>query len=182
MKSNIKRFIIFFIILGAALSLSLEKTQIIEITDSQNHILKELYPENQEFTLSYIHSVLLTPADEIFTISEGSMKLVKTVYESFGVGLPYSQEKDSDFEIIDGKFILYRDRNFENIGMVISPIPQHKIKVNDMEYDLYEITGHEEMSIDIHTKEKYIVKIGNIIIPISISSLGNASVPYGTIE
>lgn len=176
MKNNIKRLIIFLIILGAALSLSLEKTQIIEITDRENHILKELYPENKEFTLSYIHSVLLTPADEIFTISEGNMKLEKTVYESFGVGLPYSQEEDSDFEIIDGKFILYRDRDFENIGMVISPIPQHKIVVNDIEYDLYEITGHEEMAINIHTREKYMVKIGNMMIP-----LGNVSVATGTI-
>lgn len=167
MKKHIKRLVIFLIILGAALSLSLEKTEIIEITDRNNHILKELYPKNKEFTLSYIHSVLLTPADEIFTISNGSMKLEKTVYESFGVGLPYTQEKDSDFEIIDGKFILYRDREFDNIGMVISPIPEHKIKVNDIEYDLFEITGREEMAINIHTNEKYIFKLGTkaVILP-----------------
>lgn len=181
MNKHIKRLIIFLIILGTVLSLSLEKIEIIEITDRENNILMELYPENNEFTLSYIHSVLLTPADEIFTISDGSIKLVKTIYESFGVGLPYTQEKDSDFEIIDGKFILYRDRVFDNIGMVISPIPKHKIIVNDIVYDLYEITGHEEMAIDIHTKEKHILKIGKKSLPLDFHSLGNSTVVPGTV-
>lgn len=181
MNKNIKRLIIFLIILGTVLSLSLEKIEIIEITDREDNILKELYPENKEFTLSYIHSVLLTPADEIFTISQGSITLVKTVYESFGVGLPYYQENDKDFEIIDGKFILYRDRVFNNIGMIISPIPKHKITVNNIDYDLYEMTGQEEMSIDIHTKEKYILRIGNTILPLDFHSLGNSTVKPGTV-
>lgn len=179
MEKNIKRLIIFLIILGTVLSLSLEKIKMIEITDREDNILKELYPENNEFTLSYIHSVLLTPADEIFTISNGSMKLIKTVYESFGVGLPCTQEKDSDFEIIDGKFILYRDRVFDNIGMVISPIPKHKITVNNIDYDLYEITGHEELAINIHTKEKYILRFGNKILPLAFNSLGNHAITPG---
>jgi hypothetical protein len=118
--------------------------------------------EDDAFILGYTHSVLLTPAEEYFTVNEDkALILQKTVYESFGVGLPYEQENDSDFEIVDGKFILYLEREFKEINMVISPIPDHWIGVGNRKYELVDIATDEGAKILIHVEKRQILKLGD---------------------
>jgi hypothetical protein len=109
------------------------------------------------FELGYTHSVLLTPVDEFFTINENNdLILQKTIYESFGVGLPYEQMEDADFEIVDGKFILYLNRQFNTLNMVISPIPKHSITVNGETKYISALFGDSDEESRNNT---YIIKI-----------------------
>lgn len=136
---------------------------IIEVDESE--IYKEFICDNNEFILAYTHSVLLTPVEEYFVIKENNkLMLRKTIYESFGVGLPYEQENDDDFEIIGDKFILNCSEEYSEINMIISPIPNHEIIINGKVYNLFEIINEEIKSIRIHSEEKKIIKIGNKII------------------
>lgn len=109
----------------------IEERTVLVIEDQKTGEKHLFYPMDSLFALGYTHSVLLTPVDEFFTINENNdLVLQKTIYESFGVGLPYEQLEDTDFEIVDGKFILYVNRQFETLNMIISPIPKHSITVN----------------------------------------------------
>ncbi len=141
---------VIIMLLGLTLLMTLVLTglherTIVVVEDQKTGESKMLFPDSNHFELGYIHSVLLTPVDEFFEITEDNkLILQKTVYESFGVGLPYEQEKDSDFEIIDGKFILYLKRNFDVVNMIISPIPKHTITVNG---DVHNILDLFESSV-----------------------------------
>ncbi|OJV64428.1 MAG: hypothetical protein BGO41_12475 [Clostridiales bacterium 38-18] len=107
-----------------------ERTVII-IEDIKTGEQRDFFPKDDQFILGYTHSVLLTPVEEYFEVDKNNnLILQKTIYESFGVGLPYEQDTDADFEIVDGKFILYLNRTFEQVNMIASPIPKHLIKVN----------------------------------------------------
>ncbi|MDW7660809.1 MAG: DUF1850 domain-containing protein [Bacillota bacterium] len=140
----------------------LQDRTVLVIEEQSSGLQHELYPLDDQFVLSYIHSVLLTPVDEHFIITEdNALILQKTVYESFGVGLPYEQINDADFEIIDGKFILYLERQFESLNMIISPIPKHSITVNGETFQFNEMLEIKDQSIKIYIIEKKVFKIGN---------------------
>lgn len=133
-----------------------EKTVLIveEQKTGEKHMF---YPTDGLFELGYTHSVLLTPVDEFFLINEeNDLILQKTIYESFGVGLPYEQLEDADFEIVDGKFILYLDRHFDTINMVISPIPKHTITVNGETKYFTELFSEERIIVGSEAYEKII--------------------------
>ncbi len=135
---------------------------ILIIEDEKSEIYKEFICNNNEFILSYTHSVLLTPVEEYFIIGENNkLMLRKTIYESFGVGLPYEQQKDEDFEIIGEKFMLTCSEEFSEINMIISPIPNHEIIINGNVYNLFEMINEEIKSIKIYSKQKKILKIWN---------------------
>ncbi|MBN2286637.1 MAG: DUF1850 domain-containing protein [Tissierellales bacterium] len=161
LKNNFLRFTISIIILGAVLVLPSLKTDVLMVVNGEGKLLLQDSLQNDSFVLGYKHSVLLTPVEEFFKISEGKLQLFKTIYESFGVGLPCTQEQDSDFEIKDGKFIYFIEREFEEISLYISQIPQHTLIIDGKTYDLFELLHKAEGSLTIYTVEKYVIKIGN---------------------
>ena len=152
-----------FVILVLIMALCISKEEILVVkdldTDTSTNLL--LLPD-RSFVLGYTHSVLLTPAEEYFVIGKNhKLLLQKTIYESFGVGLPYLQENDWEFEIKDGKFILYIDREFEEINMVISAIPDHWIGIGESRFNLVDIITSPEDKIKIFAKEAWVFKLGS---------------------
>lgn len=140
----------------------LQDQTVLVIEEEASGLVHEYYPKEDEFVLSYVHSVLLTPVDEYFIITnDNALILQKTVYESFGVGLPYEQINDAAFEIVDGKFILYLEREFKSIHMIISPIPKHSITVNGETFEFNDMLALDEQFIKIYTYDKKVFKIGN---------------------
>lgn len=162
-KSKIIYISILILITLIIINLTIIHTaNILIIQDEKSEIYKEFICNNNEFILSYTHSVLLTPVEEYFIIGENNkLMLRKTIYESFGVGLPYEQQKDEDFEIIGEKFILTCSEEFSEINMIISPIPNHEIIINGNVYNLFEMINEEIKSIKIYSKQKKILKIWN---------------------
>ncbi len=156
-------------ILGLTLLLTLVLTglherMIVVVEDQKSGETKMLFPDTNHFELGYIHSVLLTPVDEFFEITDDNeLILQKTIYESFGVGLPYEQLNDADFEIVEGKFILKIKREFDIINMIVSPIPKHTITINgETQYilDLFDGVNHARR-IKIYVVTKKVFEIGN---------------------
>lgn len=136
------------LLLAILIFTGLQERTIIIIEDRKSGEKHTLFPNDNHFELGYIHSVLLTPVDEYFEIEENNILLLqKTVYESFGVGLPYEQMSDAEFEIVDGKFILYMNREFDQVNMIASPIPKHSITVNGEK--IYIADLFSEASVDV---------------------------------
>ncbi len=160
---NVRRIIIgvalLCLIVGIFISSTIQKTNILVIEDVISGKITEIPAPDNTFVLGYIHSVLLTPAEEYFFIdNQQQLNLQKTIYESFGVGLPYSQREDWEFEIVDGKFILYVDRTMASINMIISPIPDHWIEVGGETYQLIDLITTPEDAIRITAKQGYSFK------------------------
>jgi len=124
--------------------IGMQERMVLVVEELESGKQETYIPADGTFQLGYTHSVLLTPVDEYFEINDQlDLILQKTIYESFGVGLPYEQMEDNAFEIVDGKFILYLERAFEEVNMIISPIPKHSITVNGEKIYFTELFGDE---------------------------------------
>lgn len=154
--------IVIALIILVAISFSLisnGKVLVVENLDTGDKIENQLLDDS--FVLGYTHSVLLTPAEEYFSVKEDNgLLLRRTVYESFGVGFPYEQEHDSDFEIKDDKFILYLNREMREINMVISSIPDHWIGIGESRFELVDIIEERGSRIKIYVEDRKILKFG----------------------
>lgn len=147
-----------FILLFSENFLSKEKVLVIE--DVDKNMKNEFFLPEGNFTLGYIHSVLLTPAEEYFKVGDNNkLVLYKTIYESFGVGLPYSQEK-WEFDIKNGKFILKVKRTIEAINLRVSPIPKHWLTIGENRYELIDLVKEPEDLVKIYADDIWGIKIG----------------------
>ena len=92
-----------------------------------------------EFIMKWIHSVELTPWEEIFRIDENNeMILDRTRFQQFGAGVPdYAGTKT---EIIDGYIIFSGiDQKVDLLPYGISAFAQHTFIFKDVSYELYKM-------------------------------------------
>ncbi len=93
--------------------------------------------EGEEFVVLWIHSVELTPWEEIFRISDKhEIVLDRTRFKQFGAGVPDSA--GNKMEVVDGYIV------FSGINQVMPQLPygishfaQHQFIFREKTYDLY---------------------------------------------
>lgn len=154
--------VLSLLLIGLLFYTAIQERTVIVIQDQVTGESKVYVTNDRQFKLSYVHSVLLTPVDEYFVIDENDLLILqKTVYESFGVGLPYEQFEDADFEIKDNKFILYLERPFKSIPMIISTIPDHTLTIDDQIIDLSKVFGDGTQLLEIYSERKMIFRLGH---------------------
>jgi hypothetical protein len=97
-----------------------------------------------------------TEAEEFFVVGDKKQIILeKTVYESYGVGLPFLPD-EGEMQVKDGKFILMITREFPGIAMVISPIANHYLRIQDKKYMLSNIFGDKSTKILLKIKKRII--------------------------
>lgn len=161
-KGEFIRIIIISLIIVSSiifiLGCTIEQGKVLVIQNNTTGVNTEFYLPENEFSLGYIHSVMKTPAEEFFYINKNNeIILDKTIYKSLGVGLPFLPE-EGDLTVKDGKFILYMNRSFKEINMIISPIPKHWLQIGDTTYLLMDILKEPNCSIKIYAHDKNIIK------------------------
>ena len=113
--------------------------------------------EGNEFIVKWIHSVELTPWEEIFRIdSNNNIILDRTRFQQFGAGVPDFAGKT--VEIKDG-YITYGEIN-QKIPLLpygISNFAKHTLVFNDVEYPLYELVPDGDR-INIYTENISLLK------------------------
>lgn len=167
-KGEFIRIIIISLIISSSIIFiigsNIQNGKILVIQNNTTGVKSELYLPDEGFSLGYTHSVMKTPAEEFFVVDENNeIILEKTIYESYGVGLPFlsnlgDEGDEGVFEIKDDKFILYINRTFSEINMIISPIPEHYIKIGNTKYDLMDMLKEPDCSITIYAYDKKIIK------------------------
>ncbi len=108
--------------------------------------------EEDEFVVKWIHSVELTPWEEIFRIdSENNIILDRTRFQQFGAGVPDFAGKT--VEIKDG-YITYGEINQEIplLPYGISSFAEHTFVFKDSEYKLYKLVPDGDR-INIYTEK-----------------------------
>jgi len=113
--------------------------------------------EGDEFIVKWIHSVELTPWEEIFRVdSSNNIILDRTRFQQFGAGVPDFAGKT--VEIKDG-YITYGEIN-QKIPLLpygISNFAKHTLVFNDVEYPLYELVPDGDR-INIYTENISLLK------------------------
>ncbi|MDM8534516.1 DUF1850 domain-containing protein [Clostridiaceae bacterium HSG29] len=112
---------------------------------------------NDEFTVKWIHSVELTPWEEIFRIDNNyNIILDRTRFQQFGAGVPDSAGTKT--EIKDG-YITFSgiDRKIDMIPYGISNFAKHTFIFKNKEYKLYEIVSDGDR-INFYTDKYNLLK------------------------
>ena len=91
------------------------------------------------FTIRFIHSVQKTPVFEDLAATRDSFRLIRTRYQSFGVGLPFLESegnfyRDGDFFVMDNM-----NREFKNLSLRTGVGTQLTILIDSREVRLYEL-------------------------------------------
>lgn len=113
---------------------TLENKYYLVVEDFSSNKINSFYLKDKEFVLGYTHSVMKTLCEEFFQVDEkNSLILTKTIYESYGAGLPFlsSSENEGSYELVDSKLVLIMDREFKELNMFVSFIPNHYIRINE---------------------------------------------------
>lgn len=157
-----KTYIILILTILIIFSISVtKKGKILVVEDRANQIHKEFYLKDNSFILSYTHSVHKTVFEEYFIVTDDNKLLLqKNIFDSFGVGSPYI-ENINDVKIENDKFVLQLNRFFNEVNMVISPIPKHKLTIGDREIMILDLLDVKTNSIKIYPLEKYVIAIGH---------------------
>ena len=155
MIKKIKIIFIIMILILTVFKIFLKPQYLLVIEDKTNKKNYEFLLKNKKFSLGYTHSVMKTGAEEIFVTDDNEkIKLIRTEYKSYGVGLPFLPE-EGKMKVENGKFILDMEREFKNISMVISPIGKHYLKIDGKKYMLSGILGDKPAKILLTIKKDY---------------------------
>lgn len=155
------KLILLVLILIAITASSIKKGKVIVIEDKKSGVHQEIYLEDDSFVLSYTHSVHKTIFEEYFIVTQDNRFLLqKNVFDSFGVGSPYIDNLEN-FKFENNKFVYILNKTLEEINMIISPIPEHKLTTGDRVYDILGLLNESTNSIKLYPIEKLIIIIGN---------------------
>lgn len=104
----------------------------------------------------YTHSVQLTPCYEYFRINgPDDMTMTHTVYESYGVGLPYSPSEGSfATRKEDGKFDLTMDRPYRTVSFRPAVQADPDISCRGKTYKLCKKFG-QGVRVDVKVMKRY---------------------------
>ncbi|MDR1834499.1 MAG: DUF1850 domain-containing protein [Fusobacteriaceae bacterium] len=152
-----KRTAVAFSILLAAIALAIffipeSRAPFLVMEDRDTGRKWEYKLPGDTFSLGYVHSVMKTNAEEYFKAEkDGKIVLTETVYQSYGVGLPFLPE-EGELTVRDGLFILKMHREFPDISMVISPLARHYLRIGEKKLNLSEILGEKSAKIRLSIK------------------------------
>jgi len=96
------------------------------------------YKENLPLTIKFIHSVQKTPVIEELEVKNGEFILIRTKYQSQGVGLPFDAA-DGNFYRDGDWFIFDMNRHFKNLELRTGKGTQLTVKIGDKTCELYKI-------------------------------------------
>ncbi len=142
-----------FIIILVASFVPFTTLRIVNLKTDEVIIEKSMLQDNH-FTVRWIHSVELTPWEELFQVIDGHIYLEETRFQSFGAGVPDAIGTQS--ETADG-YVTYSGIHQEMPSLIygVSPIAQHELligKAQPKTYVLYELLPADTpVSFEAHT-------------------------------
>ena len=127
-----------FFLLFATINFSEEKIFLeAEVVGQKKIIAVTNAEKNLPVTIKFIHSVQKTPVVEELKFDGENFLLLRTIYQSHGVGLPFL-ESDGTFREEDGKFILENmNRKFKRIELRTGLGTKLCLTLGEKNFELY---------------------------------------------
>jgi hypothetical protein len=152
-----KYFLIILIILLILLSTINVNVLVLNYYQEDKPLMVFQIKPKDEFIVKWIHSVELTPWEEIFRIDDNfDIILDRTRFKQFGAGVP--DQAGTKTEIKDG-YIIFSGINqkMDMIPYGISSFAKHIFVFYDIEYNLYEMVNDGDR-INFYTDEYSLLK------------------------
>lgn len=141
--SNKKKFLLLVLVLLFILVIIPFFPHLVIIDGETNVILySKFFLLEKEFMIRYIHSIHLTPIEELYRINDKNIVLFEMHYDTYSVGMPSELNEGEVFEQKDGKFVISNmNRIFSNIDLRIGQIiSNHTFIIDNEEIELDKIT------------------------------------------
>jgi hypothetical protein len=118
-------------------------------------IVLQTHP-GEEWRYHYKHSVQLTPCDEYFRINgPHDMTMTHTIYESFGVGLPYDASEGEFISLKEqGKFEMIMNRPYQSVTFRTAVQAMPNITYHGQTYDLCSLYG-QGTKVEVTVMKRY---------------------------
>ncbi|WP_051412044.1 DUF1850 domain-containing protein [Halonatronum saccharophilum] len=149
MKLYLLIILIIFLLAGILLGFN-ETFLIVRELESGDIIWNSKVYDGSKFIIRYTHSVHLTPVLEYFKVDGCKLILYGTDYQSYGAGLPFSEDDLPGEYLLEEGFLKVRDIN-KVIGLIplrVGNYAKHKLVFNSKEYHLYEkVKGVVEIKV-----------------------------------
>ncbi len=99
----------------------------------------------EEFALVYTHSVHRTPVKEVFRNDPAQgLLLVRTGFRNYGAGIADAGSQEEFRRGEDGFFWIEGiNRPMDTISVLLHPVPQQKLVMDQGQYDLQALAGGE---------------------------------------
>lgn len=151
-------FFIILILLLAGVSFSWYATRLILVLKPSDAAAPVVFSVNEgdEWVYHYKHSVQQTPCYEYFRINgPHNMTMTHTIYESYGVGLPYSLT-DGAFKPLkkEGKFEMIMNRPYEKIAFRAASEARPSVTYGNRTIDLVNQFG-QGTRVDVLSMKRY---------------------------
>lgn len=101
-------------------------------------LIEKVILKDNTFTVRWIHSVELTPWEEIFKVSNGKIYLEETRFQSFGAGVPDAIGKSTKTE---NGYVIFSEIHKEMPSLIygVSPIAKHELILGTVDPTIYEL-------------------------------------------
>lgn len=107
-----------------------------DLDNPQKSVLFDCGPK-KEFIISYTHSVNKGRVKDCYSISDdGDIRLNKTIFVSYGAGIPEPEDSQTFVITENGLEIQNINRNFKTFLMAVGVEAKHAIEIDDQIYYL----------------------------------------------
>ena len=99
---------------------------------------------DEEFSITFVHSVNNTPVTDVYGVSEaGKIYLKRTVYYDFGAGVPFDlNEGESLSYTEDGAIVISGiDREISGFVLFVGTVSDHTLSIGGRSLSLRELCG-----------------------------------------
>ncbi len=130
-------------ILAAILFIPVSR-QFIVTDDSTGEVLFSTAVEPGDvFGMKYVHSVNKSPIEDVFEIlDDNRIMLKKTVFRSFGAGVPYELEEGQVLDVMDDRIEISNiNRRIDRYLLKIGTIAEHTLCINGLEIRMDSLAG-----------------------------------------
>lgn len=99
--------------------------------------------KNEEFYVSFIHSVNKTPVIDYYEIRDDGIYVIKTKYYSFGAGVQtkVSDEEKLSYDEDGGMIVSGFNKKISDLSYVVGKVSDHILGISGLEYSLIEVAG-----------------------------------------
>jgi len=138
-----KRFItragaVIIALAAVALTSILMRVPYLTLSNDYEVLFKTRMSEGEEFSVSFIHSVNISPVTEIFQIRDGGIVLYAVEFETFGAGMPSELELGQTLVRLDGGGMRIEgfDRVMDGPRYLIGHATEHTLHIGETEIPL----------------------------------------------
>lgn len=131
-------FLCFFLAASAC-----RQTLVLYNTETGDVIRTFSVSEGSEFSVSFVHSVNLSPVTDVFVVKNGRLYADRTIYSAFGAGVQSTLEPGQTLSYDENGSMVVSGFNtvFPEVKYIVGTVYDHVLVIGDETVSLTELCG-----------------------------------------